>query len=118
MNLTRSRRVEASTYKSSAGAVAHLPIAQASNVASTLDRLKKEGFWACAATEQSANELWDVNLKGKMILVLGSEHDGVSQLVLEHCDMAGRLPMMGAVESLNVAQAATACMYEWLRQNW
>ena len=79
---------------------------------------KKDGFWACAATEQSANELWDVNLKGKMILVLGSEHDGVSQLVLEHCDMAGKLPMMGRIESLNVAQAATACMYEWLRQNW
>ena len=114
----RSARVEASTYKSSAGAVAHLPIAQTANIANTIDRLKKDGFWACAATEQSANELWDVNLKGKMILVLGSEHDGVSQLVLEHCDMAGRLPMMGAVESLNVAQAATACMYEWLRQNW
>ena len=114
----RSARVEASTYKSSAGAVAHLPIAQTANIANTIDRLKKDGFWACAATEQSANELWDVNLKGKMILVLGSEHDGVSQLVLEHCDMAGKLPMMGRIESLNVAQAATACMYEWLRQNW
>jgi 23S rRNA (guanosine2251-2'-O)-methyltransferase len=114
----RSARVEASTYKSSAGAVAHLPIAQTANITNTIDRLKKDGFWACAATEQSANELWDVNLKGKMILVLGSEHDGVSQLVLEHCDMAGKLPMMGRIESLNVAQAATACMYEWLRQNW
>ena len=114
----RSARVEASTYKSSAGAVAHLAIAQAANMANTLDRFKKEGFWACAATEQSAHELWDVNLKGKIALVVGNEHDGVSNLVLEHCDMAGRLPMMGMVESLNVAQAATACMYEWLRQNW
>ena len=114
----RSARVEASTYKSSAGAVAHLPIAQTANIANTLDRFKKDGFWACAATEQSENMLWDVNLKGKIALVLGNEHDGVSHLVLEHCDMAGKLPMMGAVESLNVAQAATACMYEWLRQNW
>lgn len=114
----RSARVEASTYKSSAGAVAHLPIAQTANIANTIDRFKKVGFWACAATEQSENELWDVNLKGKIMLVLGNEHDGVSHLVLEHCDMAGRLPMMGQVESLNVAQAATACMYEWLRQNW
>ncbi len=114
----RSARVEASTYKSSAGAVAHLPIAQTSNIASTLDRLKKDGFWACAATEHSKNELWDVNLKGKIALVVGNEHEGVSRLVLEHCDMAGRLPMMGQVSSLNVAQAATACMYEWLRQNW
>ena len=114
----RSARVEASTYKSSAGAVAHLPIAQTANIASTIDRLKKDGFWACAATEHSENQMWEVNLKGKIILVLGNEHDGVSNLALEHCDMAGKLPMMGSVESLNVAQAATACMYEWLRQNW
>ena len=114
----RSGRVEASTYKSSAGAVAHLPIAQTANIPTALDRLKKEGLWACAATEHSQNELWDVNLKGKIALVVGNEHDGVSHLVLEHCDMAGRLPMMGQVSSLNVAQAATACMYEWLRQNW
>ena len=114
----RAARVEASTYKSSAGAVAHVPIAQTANIPTALDRLKKDGFWACAATEHSSNDLWDVNLKGKIALVLGNEHDGVSHLVLEHCDMAGRLPMLGAVGSLNVAQAATACMYEWLRQNW
>lgn len=114
----RSARVEASTYKSSAGAVAHLPIAQTANIPSALDRFKKEGFWACAATEHSANEIWDVNLKGKIVLVLGNEHEGVSRLVLEHCDLAGKLPMMGRVDSLNVAQSATACMYEWLRQNW
>ena len=114
----RSARVEATTYKSSAGAVAHLPISQTANIANALDRLKKAGFWACAATEQSANDLWDVNLKGKIALVMGNEHDGISRLVLESCDMAGRLPMMAEVASLNVAQAATACMYEWLRQNY
>ena len=114
----RTAHVDASTYKSSAGAVAHLPIAQTANIASVLERCKKEGFWACACTEQSANDLWEVNLKGKIILVLGNEHEGISRLVLESCDMAGRLPMMGEVGSLNVAQAATACMYEWLRQNW
>ena len=114
----RSARVEASTYKSSAGAVAHLPIAQTSNMTAAIERFKKAGFWACAATEHSQNEMWDVNLKGKIVLVLGNEHDGVSRLVLENCDMAGRLPMLGQVESLNVAQSATACMYEWLRQNW
>ena len=114
----RSARVEASTYKSSAGAVAHLPIAQTSNLVNALKRFQKEGFWVCAATEHSDNDMWDVNLKGKIVLVLGNEHEGVSNLVLENCDMAGRLPMLGHVESLNVAQSATACMYEWLRQNW
>ena len=114
----RSARVDASTYKSSAGAVAHLPIAQTANIASMLERFKKAGFWACAATEHSSNEIWDVNLKGKIVLVMGNEHDGVSRLVLENCDLAGKLPMMGNVSSLNVAQSATAIMYEWLRQNW
>lgn len=114
----RSARVEAATYKSSAGAVAHLPLAQTSNIPSTLERLKKDGFWVCACTEQASHELWDVDLKGKIALVVGNEHEGISPLVLQHCDMAGRLPMMGMVGSLNVAQAATACMYEWLRQNW
>ena len=114
----RSARVEASTYKSSAGAVAYMPIAQTANITSALERLKKSGFWVCAAIEQSANELWDVNLKGKIAMVFGNEHEGISRLVLESCDMAGKLPMMGSIESLNIAQAATACMYEWLRQNW
>ena len=113
----RSARVEASTYKSSAGAVSHMPIAQTSNMTGAIERFKKEGFWACAATEHSSNDIWDVNLKGKILLVMGNEHDGVSRLVLENCDMAGKLPMMGEVSSLNVAQSATACMYEWLRQN-
>ena len=98
--------------------MAHLPIAQTSNLVNSLQKFKESGFWVCAATEHSQNELWDVNLKGKIVLVLGNEHDGVSHLMLENCDMAGRLPMMGNVSSLNVAQAATACMYEWLRQNW
>ena len=114
----RSARVEASTYKSSAGAVAHLPIAQTSNIVNALERFKSAGFWACVASEHSQNEFWDVNLKGKIALVLGNENEGVSNLVIDHCDMAGRLPMLGNVESLNVAQSATACMYEWLRQNW
>ncbi len=114
----RSARVEASTYKSSAGAVAHLPIAQTSNIANALERFKKAGFWICAATEYSDNLAWEVNLKGKIVLVMGNEQEGISHLVLEHCDMAGKLPMMGEVSSLNVAQSCTAMMYEWLRQNW
>ncbi len=113
----RSARVEASTYKSSAGAIAHLPVAQVSNLVQTIERFKKEGFWVAAATEHADQEVWDVNLKGKIALVVGNEGEGVSRLVLEHCDLFMRLPMEGKVESLNVAQASTACMYEWLRQN-
>ena len=113
----RSARVEASTYKSSAGAIAHLPVAQVSNLVQTMMRLKEEGFWIAGATEHASNVIWDVNLKGKIALVMGNEQEGLSRLVMEHCDLLAKLPVEGEVASLNVAQAATACMYEWLRQN-
>lgn len=113
----RTARVEASTYKSSAGAIAHMPVAQVSNLVQAITRLQKEGFWVVGATEYAQEVIWDVNLRGKIALVVGNEHEGVSRLVLEHCDLLAKLPLEGKVASLNVAQASTACMYEWLRQN-
>ena len=113
----RSARVEATTYKSSAGAIAHVPVAQVANLIQAMSRLKDEGFWIAGATEHSKERIWDANLKGKIALVMGNEHDGLSRIVLESCDFAVKLPLEGEVASLNVAQAATACMYEWLRQN-
>lgn len=113
----RSARVTAATYKSSAGAIAHVPVAQVSNISSCLERLKKDGFWVAAASEHAVNYIWDANLKGKIALVFGNEGEGVSSLVLENCDFGVKLPQVGEISSLNVAQASTACMYEWLRQN-
>lgn len=114
----RAARVTAATYKSSAGAISHIPVAQVANIASTLDRLKEEGFWVAAASEHSSDVVWKANLKGKIVLVLGNEAEGVSRLALETSDFSVKLPMEGEVSSLNVAQAGTALMYEWLRQNF
>ncbi|WP_165062432.1 23S rRNA (guanosine(2251)-2'-O)-methyltransferase RlmB [Adlercreutzia sp. ZJ154] len=113
----RSAHVSAATYKSSAGAVSHIPIAQVANISNFIERAKEDGFWAIAATEHADCILWDADLKGRIVLVMGSEHDGVSRLVLETCDIAAALPQEGCVASLNVAQASTVFMYEWLRQN-
>ena len=113
----RSVGVTAATYKSSAGAISHVPVAQVANLVQAIERLKKEGFWVAAASEQASEVIWQSNLKGKMALVMGNENEGVSRLVLDNCDFFVKLPMEGQVGSLNVAQAATACMYEWLRQN-
>ncbi|WP_165170857.1 23S rRNA (guanosine(2251)-2'-O)-methyltransferase RlmB [Adlercreutzia sp. ZJ242] len=113
----RAARVTAATYKSSAGAIAHIPVTQVANISSCLERLKKEGFWVAAATEHAADYIWDANLKGKIALVFGNEGEGVSSLVLGNCDFGVKLPQVGDISSLNVAQASTACMYEWLRQN-
>lgn len=113
----RSAHVTASTYKSSAGAIAHLKVAEVPNIARTLDQLKEAGFWVVAATEHAESLLWETNMEGRIVLVLGNEQSGVSDLVRKNCDLECRLPLEGDVASLNVAQAATAFMYEWLRQN-
>lgn len=113
----RAAQVTAATYKSSAGAIAHMPVAQVANLVQSIERLKKEGFWVAGASEKAEGDIWESNLKGKIALVMGNEHEGISRLVAENCDFFVKLPQFGQVESLNIAQAATACMYEWLRQN-
>lgn len=112
----RSARVNAATYKSSAGAVSHIPIAQVPNIAQFIDRLKKSGFWVAGATEKASQCIWDAPLAGKLALVMGNEGTGLARLTQEQCDFLVSLPQAGEIGSLNVAQAATACMYEWMRQ--
>ncbi len=113
----RSAHVTAATYKSSAGAISHVNVAQVANIAQTLERFKKEGFWVAGASEHAHDVVWDSNLKGKMVLVMGNEGEGLARLTQQTCDFLTKLPLAGKVGSLNVAQAATACMYEWMRQN-
>ena len=111
----RSARVTAATYKSSAGAISHIKVAQVGNIAQTIERLKKENFWVAGASEQATECIWDAPMADRLVLVMGSEGEGLSRLT-EHCDFLVALPQAGQVGSLNVAQAATACMYEWMRQ--
>lgn len=113
----RAAEVTITTYKTSAGAVMHLPIAQVPNLARALDDLKAAGFWAVGASEHAEETCWGADLTGRVALVMGSEGEGISRLVLEQCDLLTKLPQYGQTESLNVAQAATALCYEWLRQN-
>lgn len=113
----RSAQVTPATYKTSAGAIAHLPIAQVPNLSRVMAQLKDNGFWVIGATEHSTELVWDVDLEGRIALVLGNEHSGLSELVLKNCDILCGLPQEGQVSSLNVAQASTVLMYEWLRQN-
>lgn len=113
----RSAQVNASTYKTSAGAVVNQNIACVPNISRTLGELKDAGFWVVAATEHADEDIWDRDLKGRIAIVVGNEHDGISELVLENCEIFAKLPQRGSVESLNVAQASTVFMYEWMRQN-
>lgn len=113
----RAAEVTVATYKTSAGAVMHLPIARVPNIARALEQLKAAGFWTVGASEHAEGSCWDAPLTGRIALVMGSEGDGISRLVLETCDDLTKLPQRGQTESLNVAQATTALCYEWLRVN-
>lgn len=113
----RAAGVTATTYKTSAGAILNMSIAKVPNINFAIDQLKNNEFWIACATEHTNKKIWDENLKGKLALVMGAENKGVSSLVLKNSDFHVCLPLSGNVESLNVAQAATACMYEWVRQN-
>ena len=114
----RAAGVTVGSYKTSAGAVMHLPIAQVPNIARAIDDLKEAGFWVAGASEHAQDVCWGSPLQGRVALVMGSEGDGISRLVLEKCDFLTKLPQLGATESLNVAQAATALCFEWLRRNY
>lgn len=113
----RAAEVNVGAYKTSAGAVMHLPIARVPNIARALEELKAAGFWVVGASEHAQASCWETGFEGRIALVMGSEGDGISRLVLESCDDLTKLPQLGVTESLNVAQATTALCYEWLRRN-
>ena len=112
----RAARVGVGAYKTSAGAVLHLPIAQVSNLPRALEELKAAGFWTCGSSEHATQSVWEAPMGGRLALVMGSEGSGISRLMLEKCDFTCKLPQFGQVESLNVAQATTVMCYEWLRR--
>jgi len=112
----RAAQVTAVAYKSSAGALLHLPVAREANLVNCLKRAKDEGFWVIGASEHAECDIWSAPLDGRIVLVMGSEGGGLSRLVAQTCDELVALPQMGQTESLNVAQATTAIAYEWLRR--
>ena len=104
-----------SAVKASAGAVEYLPVARVGNLTRTLETLKARGLWIIAA--EARGEAYDkMNLSGPIALVIGSEGEGVSRLVLENCDGCAALPMKGRINSLNASVAAGVLMYEVRRQ--
>ncbi|NTU71062.1 MAG: 23S rRNA (guanosine(2251)-2'-O)-methyltransferase RlmB [Coriobacteriia bacterium] len=113
----RAAAVTAAAYKASAGALSHVLLAQEANLVRSLERCKSDAsYWVAGASEHGSQVAWDAALEGRIVLVMGSEGDGLARLTKETCDFLVRLPQAGKVGSLNVAQAATALSYEWLRR--
>ena len=107
--------VNSVVMKTSAGAVEYTPVAKVTNLASTIDELKEQGFWITAA-DMDGQSMYDIDFKGKIAIVVGSEGKGVSRLVREKCDFIAQIPMYGEINSLNASVAAAVLMYEAVRQ--
>lgn len=101
--------------KASAGAINYTPVAKVTNLTNTIKELKKEGLWIVCA-DMDGTPMYDLDLKGPIAAVIGSEGEGVSKLVKENCDFIASIPMKGEIDSLNASVAAGVLAYEILRQ--
>ncbi len=111
----RSASLNATVFKTSAGAASYVPVARVSNIASCIDTLKENGVWIYG-TDASGTDYTMTDFTGGAALVVGSEGFGMSQLVQKKCDFMIKLPMLGKINSLNASVAAGIFMYEILRQ--
>ena len=110
----RAVGLTATVAKTSAGAVNYTPVAKVTNIAKTIEELKKEGMWFVCA-DMDGQTMYDLNLTGPIGLVIGNEGAGVSRLVKEKCDFTASIPMKGDIDSLNASVAAGVLAYEIVR---
>lgn len=103
--------------RAAAGALEHLPVVRVTNISRTLEQMKEHGFWVYGLDERG-EQLYDgVEFNIPTVIVLGAEGSGLHENVKKHCDVLLRIPMAGAVSSLNVSVAAGIVLFEWNRKN-
>ena len=112
----RSCALTATVAKTSAGAVEHVPVARIGNIVQEMKRLKERGLWFVGADMAGAEDIFHADLTGPLVIVIGSEGKGLGRLVKETCDFLVRIPMQGAINSLNASVAGALLMYEARRR--
>ena len=108
--------VNATVAKVASGAAETVPYIMVTNLARSLNELKEHDIRIIGTSDDAEQDLYDLDLSGPVAFVLGAEGDGMRQLTRKTCDQLVRIPMAGAVESLNVSVASAVCLYEALRQ--
>ncbi len=112
----RSVGLTAAAAKASAGAVEYMKVARVTNMSSAIRELKERGVWVYGAAAEGSIPMYQADLTGPTAIVIGSEGNGISQLVRKSCDVMVRIPMKGKLSSLNAAAAASILLYEAVRQ--
>ena len=111
----RAVGLTATVARTSAGALNYTPVAKVTNLAKTIEDLKKEGLWFVCA-DMEGTKMYDLNLTGPIGMVIGNEGEGVGRLVKEKCDFIASIPMQGNIDSLNASVAAGVLAFEIVRQ--
>jgi 23S rRNA (guanosine2251-2'-O)-methyltransferase len=111
----RAAGLTAAVVKASAGAINYIPVAKVTNMGNTIDQLKEKGMWFVCA-DMDGELMYQLNLKGSIGLVIGSEGSGAGRLVKEKCDYIAKIPMYGRIDSLNASVAMGVIAYEIVRQ--
>ena len=111
----RAAGLTATVAKTSAGALNYTPVAKVTNLAATIEELKEKGLWFVCA-DMGGETMYDLDLKGPIGLVIGSEGEGGGRLVKEKCDFTAAIPLTGDIDSLNASVAAGVLAYEIVRQ--
>ena len=111
----RAVGLTATVARTSAGALNYTPVARVTNLSQTIEELKKDGIWFVCA-DMDGTRMYDLDLKGPIGVVIGSEGEGVGRLVKENCDFVASIPMKGDIDSLNASVATGVLAYEIVRQ--
>ena len=114
----RSAGLTGSVAKVAAGALEHMPVARVVNLNRSLEKLKDSGYRVIGLASEGDTTLIDADLDGPLVLVTGSEGQGLSLLTRRHCDQLVRIPLRGITPSLNASVATALCVYEVARRSW
>lgn len=112
----RAAHLSGVAAKVASGAAETVPVLEVGNLAQALEELKAAGIWIVGLDGEADTDLFAQDLTGPVALVMGSEGEGLRRLTREHCDFLVSIPMLGAVESLNVSTASAVCLFEAVRQ--
>ncbi|WP_110973294.1 MULTISPECIES: 23S rRNA (guanosine(2251)-2'-O)-methyltransferase RlmB [Pseudomonas] len=112
----KSATLTAAVRKVACGAAEVMPLVAVTNLARTLEKLQQRGLWVVGTAGEAEQELYQQDMTGPTVLVMGAEGKGMRRLTREHCDFLVKLPMAGSVSSLNVSVATGVCLFEAVRQ--
>ena len=112
----RAAGLTPAAVQAAAGAVAHLPIVRVTNLASALETLKDANFWIVGLDERGEKPYYEVDFRGRSVIVAGGEEKGLHELIRKKCDFLVRIPAPGKITTLNVSVAAGIVLFEAARQ--